>query len=137
MVKTVTTFGLLCQVCGLSHREAADLFDVRLNTAQRWCTGRMRAPDGVLQELVELSLQIDEAADEAVGLMERVAEEAESMPQAIELSLVTTDSEARQLGWPCAGVVRAVCALTVARGMAEGYEFALGDDQLRGIRTKN
>jgi hypothetical protein len=121
---TPTAYALLLQVCGLSHREAADFHDVRLDTVKSWSTGRNRAPDGALAELAELAARIDEAADEAVETIHRTAE-AHGFPGVVDLGLAADDDEARLIGWPCVGAHRAVLAMTVARGMAEGLQFRI------------
>ena len=118
----MTTFRLLSQVCGLSHREVADFLSVRLDTVKSWSSGRNPAPPGVLNELAALAEQIDAAADEAVA---EIFKELDGVPESIELELAADDAEAQSLGWPCVGAHRAVLALTVARGMAEGHSFTV------------
>jgi len=118
-----TVFSLLCQVCGLSQSEAARLLDARLDTIKSWSSGRRHAPGDAIEQLAELAAAIDAAADEAVDHIVAQADAMGSNPEAIELGLAADDHEARGLGWPCVGAHRAVLALTVARGMAEGFNF--------------
>ena len=129
-----TLFRLLSQVCGLSHREAADFLSVRLDTVKSWSSGRNPTPPGVLNELAALAERIDAAADEGVAYQNfitsysvtpAVIKELDGVPEAIELELAADDAEAQSLGWPCVGAHRAVLALTVARGMAEGHSFTV------------
>ncbi len=114
-----TAFSLLCQVCGLSHREAADFLGVRLDTVKSWSSGRNPTPAGALDDLVELAARIDMAADQAVDVMADMTDR-HGEPEAVEIGVASDDAEARLLGWPCVGAHRAVVALAVARGMAEG-----------------
>jgi len=118
-----TIFSLLCQVCGLSHRESADLFDVRIDTVKSWSAGRNGTPDAVLGELVNLADAIDAAADEAVREIEAQSGARGGEPEVIEIGLASDDHEAQSLGLPCVGAHRTLIALTVARGIAEGYAF--------------
>lgn len=119
-----TIFSLLCQVCGLSHREAADFLDARPDTIKAWGAGRRHAPPGVLDSLAGLAAQIDVAADVAVDLIREQSADHGGVGE-IELGLASDDVEARDLGWPCVGAHRAVLALTVARGMESGHTFEI------------
>ena len=120
-----TIFALLAQVCGLSQREAAAFLNVRLDTVKSWSAGRNPAAADALDALAELAGKIDAAADEAVGGLGATAVTLDGDPEIIELGRAADDAEARSLGWPCVGAHRAVLALTVARGMAEGRTFAV------------
>lgn len=104
----MTPYALLLQACGLSHREAAELHGVRLDTVKSWSAGRNRAPPGVLAELRDLYATIRRAADAALDLIE------ERAPAEIEIGYPTDDHEARALGFPCVGAWRAMAALVVA-----------------------
>ena len=117
-------FALLAQVCGLSHREAADFLDARPDTIQSWSTGRRTAPDGAIEELAALADRIDEEADVFIAALETQAADF-GEPDVVELGLAADDNEAQSLGWPCVGAHRAVLGLAVARGMAEGYRFRI------------
>jgi hypothetical protein len=121
----MTLFSLLCSVCGLSHREAADFLGVRLDTVKSWSAGRNRAPDGVLDALADLAAKIDAAADETVDEIARQSKRSKATPAEVELVISPNDAAARKRGWPCVGAHRAVLALIVARGMAEGYKFTI------------
>jgi hypothetical protein len=81
--------------------------------------GRNRPPPGALDQLVELGLRIDRAADEAVLAI------PDDFAGEVELGLAVDDAEARALGWPCVGAHRAVIALAAARAMAEGHRVAV------------
>ena len=116
-----TLFALLCHVCGLSHREAADWLDVRPDTVKSWSAGRRVAPDGVVEALADLAERIDEAADQVVNHLDSLDPDAEARD--IEIGLAADDHEARDLGWPCVGAHRAVIGLTIARGMVAGRTF--------------
>jgi hypothetical protein len=106
----VTLYALLLDRCGLSHREAAALSGVRLDTIKSWSSGRNRAPAGVLAELRTLYAQIERAAVEALGEIERHPE-----AEMIEIGLAADDHEAQALGWPCVGAQEAMLGLVVAR----------------------
>ncbi len=56
-------------VCGLSQTEAADFFQVSLDTVKSWCSGRSNPPLGVWQMLASLFEQVQEAADAAADVM--------------------------------------------------------------------
>lgn len=60
-----TTFAAALQLCGLSQSEAAEFFDVRLDTVKSWSAGRNGVPDGVWQMLADLWRRIEDAADGA------------------------------------------------------------------------
>lgn len=105
----MTPYALLLQACGLSHREAADLHGVRLDTVKSWSSGRNRAPEGVVAELRALHAAIRRAADQALGMFGDVPPDA-----TIEIGYPADDHEARALGFPCIGAWRAMAAITVA-----------------------
>lgn len=65
----MTAFKSALSVCGLSQQEAADLFDVRLDTVKSWCAGRNNPPGAVWQMLAGLFEQIQDAADGAAEHM--------------------------------------------------------------------
>ena len=117
-----TLFSLLVQVCGLSHREAAEMLKVRHDTVKSWSSGRNRTPDTVLEELVTLAARIEKAAAEALVQIETAAAQ-HGVPAEIELGVASDDAEAQSIGWPCIGAQAACLALVVARGMKLGYRF--------------
>jgi len=106
----VTPYALLLQLCGLSHREAAEFHGVRPDTVSSWASGRHRAPPGALDELRELHGLIRKMANGAVSTI-REAKGARD----IEIGYPADDAEARALGMPCVGAWRASMALVVAR----------------------
>ena len=110
----MTPFALLSQACGLSHREAAEFLGVRLDTVKSWSSGRNRAPASVLDDLRHLWAEIDFASDRAAAL---IGEQAAGLPigETIEIGYPADDHEARDLGLPCVGAWRAMCARVVAR----------------------
>lgn len=65
----MTTFKSALGVCGLSQLEAADFFQVRIDTVKSWSTGRNPPPLGVWKQLASLFDQIQEAADGAADHM--------------------------------------------------------------------
>lgn len=114
----MTPFALLCGVCGLSHREAANMLNVRIDTVKSWSAGRNRTPDGVLATLRDLAHRIDRAAAEALALI------AEQQPPEVELGYAVDDAEAQSLGWPCVGAQAAALGRIVA-GVPEGVKVIL------------
>lgn len=114
----MTPFSLLCGVCGLSHREAANLLKVRIDTVKSWSSGRNPTPDGALADLRALARRIDRAATEALALI------AEQRPPEIELGYAVDDHEAQSLGWPCVGAQAAALGRIVA-GVPDGARVSL------------
>lgn len=107
---TATAFALLLDRCGLSHREAAVLLEVRPDTVKSWSAGRNRPPAGVLADLRRLYAAIERAAAEAVAQIALAPADAE-----IELGLASDDAEAQGLGWPCVGAQAAMLGIVAAR----------------------
>lgn len=120
-----TQFALLAQVCGLSHREAADCLGVRIDTVKSWSAGRNPTPAGVLDQLSELARKIDRAADEALDMIDRQTKKRRAPAAVVELALPGDDAEARELGWPCVGAQAACFGRVIARGRAAGQSFAV------------
>lgn len=114
----MTSFALLCQLCNLSHREAAAYLDVRLDTVKSWSSGRNPTPDGALVSLRDLVRKIDRAAAEALKLVN------ETKPPILTLGYATDDAEAQSLGWPCAGAQAAAFARIIAN-LPEGTKAEL------------
>lgn len=65
----MSTFKSAIGVCGLSQKEAAEFLDVRLDTIKSWSVGRGNPPLGVWLLLASLLEQIQDAADNASGVM--------------------------------------------------------------------
>lgn len=104
-----TLFALLEQNCGLSHQEAANFLNTRVDTVKSWASGRRTAPADVLNELRNLSDTIDRAASEALALIREKAATG-----FVELGYAADDYEARQLGWPCVGAQQAMLGRVIA-----------------------
>ena len=66
----MTTFAAAIRLCGLSQQQAADFFDVRLDTLKSWSSGRNPAPAGVWAMLADLWRRIEDAADDAAPLVD-------------------------------------------------------------------
>lgn len=118
----ITDYALLLDRCGLSHREAADFHDVRLDTVKSWASGRSRRPDRVIDDLCDLYRKIALAADQALKAAQEL-DAKHGQAAEIELGLATTDEEAQTLGWPNVGAQRAVFGLIIAN--ARGLSFAV------------
>lgn len=95
-----TLFSAALKVCGLSHNEAADYFDVRLDTVKSWSAGRNPVPDGVWDHLRDLYAEQIEAAEQALELIE--ASGADEISPNV--------SGPRKKDWPCNGAHMAALA---------------------------
>lgn len=102
-----TLFTGILNLCGLSHREAADFLNVRVDTVKSWSSGRNRVAPGALEELWTLADRIERAAVEAERVFRQQWSGRETV---IELGIAADDHEAQQLGWPCVGAQRAMAA---------------------------
>lgn len=109
----MTPYALLLDRCGLSHREAAAIHGVRLDTVASWSAGRRGTPAGAISELRALYRQIEAAADRAVTGIKALP--ADTAPDAIEIGLAADDHEAQRLGWPCVGAHAAMLGIVAAR----------------------
>jgi len=119
-----TLFSLLAQACGLSHREAAEFVQVRIDTVKSWSSGRNACPARALDEMATLAARVATAAAEALAQIEAMAAQ-QGAPDVIDLGVASDDAEAQSIGWPCVGAQRASLGLIVARGMALGYRFSI------------
>lgn len=106
----MTPFALLCQACGLSQREAADLLNVSPSSVDKMSRGIRSAPEGVLAELRSLHAAIRRASEEAFQALSSAPVGME-----IEIGYPADDHEAQALGFPCVGAWRAMCAGAIAR----------------------
>jgi hypothetical protein len=105
-----TLYGLLLQACGLSHREAAALHGVRLDTINSWSSGRRETPAGVIADLRALYRSIAGAAANHAETLREAPDDC-----AIELGYPAHDHEALALGFPSIGAWRAMAAIVVAQ----------------------
>ena len=108
-----TPFAILAALAGLSHREAAELLNVRPDTVKSWSAGRNRAPAGAVAELRNLIAKQERSAAEALTVAARLAGE-HGAPDTLELGEPVDDEEARSMGWPCVGAWRAMAARVTA-----------------------
>jgi hypothetical protein len=140
------TARLLIELCGLSHREAADFLGVRLDTVQSWFRARPSiARDGVIAELRGLISAQRKAADEQVRLIDELVKKP-GRPDQLELALSSDDHEAQSKGWPCVGAERRTYAIVAAaidipvvlvpRGSTEA-SAAAADHQERANQNEN
>lgn len=109
----MTLFGILASLAGLSHREAALVCDVRLDTIKSWASGRNRTPPGALDELRDLIIRQERAAAEIVAQIARLAK-SHGAADEIEIGYPADDHEAQSLGWPCVGAWAAIAARVIA-----------------------
>jgi hypothetical protein len=111
----MTPFALLLGTAGLSHREASDFLQVRLDTIHTWSSGRNNCRPAVLAELRDLIQKQERAAREAIAQIEQVRSQHPAAE--IELGYPTDDYEAKGLGWPCVGAWRAMAARVVVAAL--------------------
>ena len=104
----MTPFKLLCELTGLSTREAGDFLSVRHDTVKSWSSGRNPTPDGVLDQMRDLIDAIENAASGTLDLIE------EKTPDTVEIYYCTSDNQARARGLPCVGAHNAMLARVVA-----------------------
>ncbi len=107
-----TAFSLLLDRCGLSQREAAAFLGVRIDTVKSWSSGRAPVRAGAVAELRGLYARIERAG---AGVLAMIGAPDGATSDEVELILVTSDEEARELGWPGVGAQGAVLGLVVAR----------------------
>ena len=110
----ITTYALILARCGLSHREAANVHNVRLDTVKSWATGRNNAPAGAINELRTRHAQIERAAGEGIAQI-AILTDSHGQPDAARLTLSNSDADAQTRGWPCVGAHAAVLGLIAAR----------------------
>ncbi|WP_334151637.1 hypothetical protein [Hyphomicrobium sp.] len=113
----MTPFSLLIDRCGLSHREAAEVLGVRLDTVKSWSSGRNPTPASVVDELRALYATIERAAGELIKQADAFAKKHGDAAE-ISLELASSDDEARKRGWPCVAAQRAAYGLAIARSKA-------------------
>lgn len=118
-----TEFALLCNRCGLSHKEAADFLNVRLDTVKSWSNGRNNAPEGAKKDLSQLYSQIEKTAAQGFDFLSQKISDIGEVPEEIELGVAVDDAEAQALGLPFASCHQVAIALLVLLGRAEGWRF--------------
>ena len=101
----MTPFALLCQLAGLSQREASDYLKISPSSVDKMARGVRKPLASLLDDLRELIKDQDNAARVTLALCD---------PKEIELVYPANDAEARALGWPCVGACRAMIARVVA-----------------------
>ena len=106
-------YSILGAYAGLSHREASDFHKVRLDTVKSWSSGRNRAPQRAIQELIDLISRQERLAEAALLKIHALAVE-NGAPETIELGYPADDYEAQTLGWPCVGAWKAMAARVVS-----------------------
>ena len=106
----MTPFALLCDLAGLSQREAGEFLKMSLSSVDKMRRGLRSAPPGALGELRHLIEKQERAAGEAYRLI-LASREADE----IQLGYPADDHEAQSLGWPCVGAWKAMAARAMAR----------------------
>ncbi len=110
----MTPYSILCAHAGLSHREASDFHKVRPDTIRSWSSGRNRAPQGAIDELIDLINRQEQLAEAALLRIHALAAE-NGAPEFVELGYPADDYEAQSIGWPCVGAWRAMAARVLAK----------------------
>lgn len=105
----MTPFRVLMNLAGLSQREAAAFLDISPSAVDKMSRGTRATPAGIVGDLRELIDRQEEAADNALDLIESRDDAVE-----IEIGYPTDDNEAQSLGWPCVGAWSAMAARVIA-----------------------
>lgn len=113
----MTPAALLISLAGLSHQEAADFLNVRLDTVKSWCRKNQPnfAKPGVIDELKTLIAAQEWAANGFLIHLTDLTSERGSPPDCVEIGYPTDDHESQTLGLPCVGAWSAMAARVVAR----------------------
>ena len=119
----MTLYGLLLQAAGLSHREAAELHGVRLDTVKSWSAGRNAAPIGVIAELRALAAHIVHSAAREIDALGGAPADGEIVSQC-----PADDDAAKALGLPCVGAWRAMAAIVASGANRLGGRDVPGAD---------
>jgi hypothetical protein len=107
-------FKLAAQSCGLTMGEATAFLNVREGTARAWWLGNRTCPESVVEELIDLRVQQDGAAQETLNeLVQLFAKN--KIPDEIEIGIASDDHEAQSIGWPCIGAHAAVIRLLMEK----------------------
>ena len=114
-----TLYDILLRASGLSQSEAANVHEARLDSVQKWCSGKSTPPDGVLRELAKLIVHQTTQADRALEIIE---EEDAPETDAVVLGLARSDKEAQELGWPSITAQAITIAIVAAHVVDEGKE---------------
>lgn len=98
----MTPFSLLIRLTGLSHQEASDYLNVRLDTVRSWSTGRNPCRASVLNELRALAKLQDQVSAETIRHLSEITKTADLDAQ-IEIGYPVDNAEAQALGWSSCG----------------------------------
>jgi hypothetical protein len=88
----MTTFSSAIRLCGLSRREAADYFGVRLDTVGSWSSGSNPVPPGVWDMLADLWRRIEDAAEEVKKAAEETQANKDVFDAAVDAAANQTDN---------------------------------------------
>ena len=112
----MTLASLLVALAGLSHREASDYLNVRLDTINSWSRANnpKNAGPGIIAELKALIAMQELVADRSLSI---IAEQMAQCPELTEIDIAypADDHEAQSLGFPCVGAWKAMAGRVVAR----------------------
>ncbi len=113
---SISLFGSLLAMCGMTHEECADYLGVRLDSVRSWSSGRRNVPQGVEAKLIELwNLMEDEASRIIDGIEAQLIElSVHGLPQSIEFGIPSSREEANELGWPSVGTFMRIAALVAS-----------------------
>lgn len=118
----MSLYAALQDLCGLSNRESATLFNVSFSSIEKWRKGdRNLAPRGVIQALADLYAQQRKAAKAGLDITQEQIK-AHGPKGAVPLGFCTDDAEAQSLGWPCVGAHRAMLGMLAAEIIPLGVE---------------
>ena len=119
-----TALALLCDLCGLTQRDAAAILGIAHDTFNAYACGRRRLPYSVLLELAEMHKRIADTATAAVDAFTSNAR-PDISTTTLHLELSATEDQARHLGFPSVGAHRASLALMTAELVRKGYTIAI------------
>ena len=119
-----TAFKLLCDLCGLTQRQAATILAINHSTLTAYACGRRTPPYSVLLELADLHKRIADTATAAVDAFVANAR-PDISTTTLHLELSATEDQARHLGFPSIAAHRASLALMTADLTRKGYTIAI------------
>ena len=113
---SISLFGSLLAMCGMTHEECADYLGVRLDSVRSWSSGRRNVPQGVEAKLIKLWRLIEDEASRIVdGIETQLIEMAhQGLPESVEFGIPRSREEANELGWPSVGSFMRIAALVAA-----------------------
>lgn len=104
----ITIFSTLLAASGLSLSEAAAYLKVSRKNIERWSSGVLMPPDGVVDEMSSLVFRQTKEVESQLSLMSK------KVSKTAEISYPVDDVEAQTLGWPCVSAYKVVLGRIIA-----------------------